>query len=153
MELNSGLDAAEDDIRWPELEAEARRAVEIDVSWVAAFGTAAEQNLFDEALAALEQARKGRDSGELERQLRVIRALGGAAYARDPGSAARSFEWHAARLSEASDLKKAHELVTRGREALARNDGSMLRAVNSELSALFPGTAEERQRSFGSGVQ
>jgi molecular chaperone DnaK len=153
LELNGALDAAEDDIRWPELEAEARHTVEIDLSWVAALGTPAEQKLFDEALAALEAARKGRDSAELERQLRVVRALGGAAYARDPASPARSLEWHASRLSEASDLKKAHELVARGREALARNDASLLRAVNSELSALFPGTAEERQRSFGSGVQ
>jgi molecular chaperone DnaK len=153
LELNSALDAAEDDIRWPELEAEARHAVPIEVSWVAAWGTPSEQKLFDEALVALEQARKARDSGELERQLRVVRSLGNAAFARDPRSASLVFEAYASRISESSDLKKAHELLTRGREALAKNDGSMLRAVNSELQALFPGTAEQRRKSFGSGVQ
>lgn len=153
LELHSALDAAEDEIRWPELEAEAHRAVEVDVSWVASWGTPSEQKLFDEALVALEAARKVRDSAEVERQLRVVRSLGSAAFSRDPRAEAIAFGVYASKISEATDLKQAHDLVARGRAALERGDKPALRAVNVELQALFPGTPEERLRSFGSGVQ
>ena len=153
LELNTALDAAEAELRWPELEAEAQAEVHVHVSWVAAWGTPAEQKLLDEALVALAAARKARDSAELERQLRVARSLGNAAFARDPRAPSLSLEAYAARLSEATDLKRAHELVARGRDCLKRNDTGALKAVNAELQALFPGTPEERLRSYGSGVQ
>ena len=153
LELHSLLDAAEDEIRWPELEAEADRTIEIDLSWVAAGGTPAEQKLFDQALVAIAEARKNRESAELERQLRVVRSLGDAAFSRDPRADTLSFEHYASKLSEAVDLKRAHDLVSEGRQALQKQDGPALRAVNQQLRTLFVGSAEEQKRSFGSGVQ
>jgi molecular chaperone DnaK len=153
LELHSALDVAEDEIRWPELEAEADRTIEIDLSWVAAGGTPAEQKLFDQALVAIGEARKNRESAELERQLRVVRSLGDAAFSRDPRADTLRLEYFASKLSEAIDLKRASDLLTQGRQALQSQDAAALKAVNQQLEALFVGSAEEQKRSFGSGVQ
>jgi len=152
LELNGLLDSAEERLEWPELEAEAFNAMHACLSWVAVFGTPAEQKMFDQALEAARLAQEQRQPGELDRQLRVIRSLGKAAYARDPESVARDFEWYSAHISDTTDVRRAQALLDEGKAALARRDLTALRSVNHRLWDLFPGTAQERRLSFGSSV-
>jgi molecular chaperone DnaK len=152
LELNTSLDNAEETTRWPELEAEADEDIQVHLSWVSHLGSKTEQELFDKALESANQARKNRDFAELERQLRVIRSLGNAAFAREPRAPAYNFEWYASQISEATDLRQAQALVEKGRAALAREDMQELRTINRQLRDLYPGTPEERRLSYDSGV-
>jgi molecular chaperone DnaK len=153
LDAGAALDAAEAGLEWPELQAEAEHSLQSNLSWVSVHGTPAERRLFDEALAAAQAARHARDGAELERQLRVLDALGHAAFRRAPEAPRRVFDWYAAHLSEAIDLRRANELVERGRQARARDDRAQLEALNEQLGPLFPATARERAQSFGSGVK
>jgi molecular chaperone DnaK len=153
LELNGLLDAAEERLEWPELEGEAFDTIHSSLSWVAAWGTPSERDLFDQALAAARAAQQQRRAGELDRQLRVMRSLGHAAFLRDPEMVVYELDWYAAHLSEATDLQKAQALVDKGRALLARDDRAGVRALLPALRDLFPGTVHERQRSFGSGVR
>jgi molecular chaperone DnaK len=83
----------------------------------------------------------------------VIRNLAHAAWARDPDYGVDTLNWYASRVSEATDLPRAHELIARGRELCGKNDAAGLRTVNAELDRLFPASSEKRLLSFGSGVQ
>jgi molecular chaperone DnaK len=152
LELGAEIDAAEGELEWPELEAEADDVIQTYGYWVAQRGTASEQQLFEESLAAALAARKARAGPELDRQVKVMRKLGTTAYARDPLAVREDFEWLAANVAEATDVRKASELVTRGRAALEKDDLQALRTINQQLWALHPGTPEERRRSFGSGI-
>jgi molecular chaperone DnaK len=153
LDLGAALDSVEQELAWPELDAEADDAVRLAVPWVAAFGTKNEQKLFEEALEAVRAARKAREAAELERQLRVVRAMGDAAFSRDPRTPHLEFDWYASNVGEALDLPRAAALVARGREARARDDASEMRSINRQLSDLFPSSPEARRRSFGSGVR
>lgn len=153
LDAGAALDAAETGLEWPELEAEAERALRVNLSWVSAHGTPAERALFDEALGATRGARHARDAAELERQLGVLEALGNAAFQRAPDAPQRVFDWYAAHLSEATDLRRAGELVERGKQARARQDRAQLEALNRQLDPLFPATARQRAQSFGSGIK
>lgn len=153
LDAGAALDAAEEGLEWPELEAEVERAVHVNLSWVSVHGTPAEQQLFEQALSAVSGARQARDAGELDRQLEVLRSLGNAAFTRAPEAPQRLLDWYAAHLSEAIDLRRASELVERGRAAQRRHDVAELRVLNRQLDELFPGTARERALSFDSGIK
>jgi molecular chaperone DnaK len=152
LDLNGALDAAEDEIRWPELEARANDRLAAWISWVAGLGTAAEQQLCDQAVQAIHGARERRDAEELERQLATVSALSEAAYSRDPEAPAWNFEWYEAHLTEAIDVPKAQALLDQGRSLRRQGNLEALRTVNRQLYALFPGTPAERRKSFGSGL-
>jgi molecular chaperone DnaK len=153
LDAGAALDDAEQGLEWPELESEVERTVHTNLAWVSAHGTPAEQQLFDQALAASTAARHARDAGELDRQLEVLRSLGSAAFTRAPDAPLRVLDWYAAHLSEAVDLRRASDLVERGRAAHQRGDMAELRALNRQLDELFPGSARERALSFGSGIK
>src|SRR5262249_14104440 len=152
LELGTEIDAAEGELQWPELEAEGADDSQTYGCCVAPWGPPSAQQLFEQALAQALAARKARDAAALDRQIKVMRRLGDTAWARDPGAVRESFEWYSANVSEATDAKRASELLARGRTAIEKNDTPGLRAVNRELWDLFPGTPEERRKSFGSGV-
>lgn len=152
LDLNGELDAAEQTIHWPELEAEATGTIQSGLSWVGAFGTAAEQEMFQQAIIAAREGLAARNAAQVDRQIQTMRALRSTAFHRDPESAAHSFEWYQSRMSEASDLRRASDLIKQGRALLQQRNMEGLKQVNRQLDPLFTGTAEERQRSFGSGV-
>ncbi len=152
LDLNGEIDAAEQVLHWPELEAEAQRAMSVGLSWNTTFGTPVEQQMFQEAIAALREGLETGNAGQVDRQIAVMNSLGRAAFNRDPDRERRRLEWFQARMSEATDLRRANELLKQGREALRLGKTDDVKSVNRQLDALFPGTAEERQRSFGSGV-
>ncbi|HEX4965544.1 MAG TPA: Hsp70 family protein, partial [Thermoanaerobaculia bacterium] len=120
---------------------------------IAGLGTPAEQQLCESALAAVAEARQSRDPAALDRQVRVLRSLSHAAYLRDPRSAFLTFEWYQSRAAEATDPRRAQALLEQGRKLAKKGDEAGLRQLNRQLDELFPATAENRRRSFGSGVR
>jgi molecular chaperone DnaK len=152
LDLNGELDAAEQTIHWPELEAEAQEMMQSGLSWVSAHGTPAEQQMFQQAMTQTQEGLRGRNAAQVDRQIAAMRSLRTTAYHRDPESPSHTFEWFLSRLSEASDIRRASELIQQGRAALKHRRLDELRGINRQLAPLFPGTAEQQRRSFGSGV-
>ena len=153
LELDALLDGLENEKRWPELDAEARRKVAVASSWVSEHGTDAEKVLLVEVQQAIARARAGKQMLELERQLRVLADLQDAAFFRDPDAWRLMFEDAAGRVEEAMDLPQAQTLVVAGRQALARSDHPALRAAVQGLWRLLPPDAAHRRMGFDSGIR
>lgn len=153
LEIEGSIDAVEEALEWPSLVEEANERIGIAISWVSAWGTPSEQSLLDQAIIAARAALQARDPLELDRQVRAMRNLSNAAYVRDPQSAFFNFDWYVQNIAAATDVPRANELLDKGREASARGDAEALKAINRQLDRYFPGTEEERHRSFGSGIR
>jgi molecular chaperone DnaK len=153
LDLDAQLEQAESGLRWPELEETVREELALASSWVAQFGSPLEQKLFDEAMRACERARAGRQSVELQRHLRSVRKLGNAAFFRHPSAWEWQFETASSRVSEASDVARAEELVRKGRRALEQQRREELRQVVEQLWRLLPEDAQERRLAHDSGVR
>jgi molecular chaperone DnaK len=153
LEIESSIDGVEETLEWPDLVEEADERIEIALSWVSAWGTPSEQALLDKAIIAAKAAYEARDPLELDRQVKAMRTLANAAFARDPQSVFMTFDWFTENLASATDVSRAAELVNLGRKAAGRGDAESLKVINRQLDAFFPGTEEERRRSFGSGVR
>jgi molecular chaperone DnaK len=153
LELDVLLEDVEFDKRWPELDSEATSRLVSAGSWVAGFGTPAEQKLFDEVSKAVERARHGREALELQRQLKLVRELANAAFYRHPDSWRWMFESAASEADSATNLPEAEMLVRKGRKAVERNDTAELKSITEKLWRLLPADAEERAKSHGSGVR
>lgn len=151
-DINEAIDGIEEVQEWPELIAEAEQAIQIALRWVPAWGNTSEQRLLDGAVSAATTAVEMRNAVELDRQIKVLRTLTNAAYARDPQSVFNIFRWYEENVTDASDVPRAHELLQNGREAMDRGDAAELKTINSKLYKLYPGTPEERKKSFNSGV-
>jgi molecular chaperone DnaK len=63
------------------------------------------------------------------------------------------FEYAASRVHEASDLRRANEVVLRGRAALARGDRDGVRAATEQLWEMLPSDVQARARSHRSDVR
>ena len=152
LDLNGQLEGVEGDLAWPELLEKADRWTSYAFNWVPAFGTPAEQQLLEQALAALGAARQSRDAAEIQRQNGMLRSLVRSAQSRDPDLPYESFDWCEAHIADTNDPQRAAALLAEGRRAVQARDTSALRAILRKFDDLLPGTAEDRQRSFGSGV-
>jgi molecular chaperone DnaK len=117
------------------------------------YGTDAEKRLLDEVVTAMEKARAARDATELERQLRLVRRLGTAAFQRSPEAWQWYFEDAAADAAQATDLPRAHQLVAQGKIAAAAGDTDALKRIVKELWGLLPVDAASRRASFDSGIR
>jgi molecular chaperone DnaK len=153
LEANTALDEGEAILMWPDLELEARRWALYYTPLVARWGTAAEQELFDQALQGSLAAQKTRNPAELERAIAALRSVGKASYARDPKSLGNDLEWAAAHVTEAADVVLANQLVDQARAAQAQEDRAALTALLARLGELFPHSVAQQERSFGSGVR
>ncbi|HTJ43349.1 MAG TPA: Hsp70 family protein, partial [Kofleriaceae bacterium] len=153
LDVDAALAEAELARKWPELDDEARRAAIGAASSVAMYGSEAEKRLLDEVVTAMEKARAARDASELERQLRLVRRLGTAAFQRSPEAWEWYFEDAAADAAQASNLPRAQELVAMGKLAIAKNDTEALKKIVKELWGLLPVDAAARRASFDSGVR
>jgi len=153
LEIDALLEEVERDKSWPELEQRARERMAAAASWVAEYGSPEEQRILAETAQAIERARATKDAVEIERQLRVVMNLANACYYRDPEAWARSFEHAAADAASATDQVRAHDLVKRGRAAIARNDRRELREVVEALWRLLPVDPAARRRGHDSGVR
>jgi molecular chaperone DnaK len=138
---------------WPELGQKVENEFAMAVSWVAGYGSDAEKSTLNGAYQACRRAFVGKDADEVERQLAVIRRLGVAAYFRHPSAWELEFERCAARVSEATDIRRASELVTRGQEAMRQHDRARLEPIVRELWKLSPVDRDEQKLGHGSGLR
>jgi molecular chaperone DnaK len=153
IELDASVGEAEMRRRWPELEDQALHDLAWASDWVSRYGTQAEIKLLDEVSAAASRARDARNPGELERQLRLLRRLGNAAFYRHPSAWQWVFESAASEIGSATDLVKARDLVAQGRAAIERNDTPALRVVVEQLWRLLPVDVQTRRLGFDSGIR
>jgi len=152
LEIENCIDGVEEALEWPNLVNEANDRIEIAISWVSAWGTPSEQALLDRAITSARTAFETQDPLELDRQVKAIRNLTNAAFTRDPRSVYLNFDWYTENLASATDVSRATELVNRGRKAAEKGDAEALKNINRQLDVFFPGTEEERRRSFDSGI-
>ena len=153
LELDASIEDLEAQKNWPELTEKAVRRLSSAGLHIAQFGTPAEQRLFAEISAAVDQARITRNVPELQRQLRLVTELGNAAYYRNPEVWEDEFEWVCSRMERVSDQAKAQTLVAQGHAALAASDRAKLREVTEKLWKLMPTDPELRQKGYDSGVR
>ncbi|MGK4001645.1 Hsp70 family protein [Sorangium sp. So ce1036] len=153
LELDALLEQAEADERWPELDAEAQAAVANASVWLSQLGSSAERALLEEAAQGVARARAERNQVELQRQLRLVRNLGSAAFQRHPKAWVWLFEEAASEAHQASDLVRAQKLVRDGRGAAERGDAAALRTITEELWRLLPVDAQKRRLGHASGVR
>lgn len=153
LELDAMVGEAELEKQWPELEEDALHTVSDASLWVSRYGTPSEARLMEEITAAIEKARRERNPGELQRQLRLARRLRSTAYYRHPQAWEWMFEGAASEVDSATDLPRAKELVDQGRDALERGDTQTLRRVVESLWRLLPADVQSRRLSFDSGVR
>ncbi len=151
LEANAALEAVEEGARWPALDQRAVSRMSSATRWVAELGTEPEQRMLREAVAAAERARLERRSTDLERHLTLVRELEHAAYFRHPEAWGWEFDAVASQTSRATDLRRAEQLVARGRAS--RHDRAALREVVHELWSLLPVRAEAERGGHGSGVR
>src|SRR5262249_53670744 len=135
------------------LDGEARAVVASASRWVSQYGTAPEQQLFADVAAAVEKARAARDGVEVQRQLKLVHQLAGAARARHPEYWLWVFEAAASEAAVATDLPRAQMLIREGRRALERGDREALRPIAQELWRLIPADAQTRHLGYDSGVR
>ncbi len=124
-----------------------------DCDWIRDYGTEREKSMLTRALQTLEQAAKAKDPDQYSRQREVISKLGTTAYERSPDGWAGYFEYAAARIHEAGNLKKGERLVWDGRKAMEKNDQVRLKKIVHQLWNLLPADAKTRQESFDSGIR
>ena len=123
------------------------------VSWVAGYGTDAERSALTDTHQACKRAFVARDSDEVGRQLSVIERLGLAAYFRHPDAWEWEFDRWAARVGESTDLRRATELVAKGREAIRQRDLAAVERIVNELWRLAPVDHSEQKLGHGSGLR
>jgi molecular chaperone DnaK len=158
LELDAKLDEAESQLRWPELDDQAKSAITYAARWTGRHGTPTEKKLLAESQAALDRARASKQPTELQRQIRLVRELGWASMTRDYGAWEGMFERAASNYGGATDLRRADELVRQGRQ-IVQDPGDedtkrdRLRRVTEDLWRLLPSDAESRRLGFDSGVR
>jgi molecular chaperone DnaK len=138
---------------WPELGRKVEERFAIALSWVAHYGDAAERATLNDTYQACKRAFVAKDPDEVERQLGVIERLGSAAFYRDPTAWERQFEYCAARVGESTDLRRASELVAKGREAVRQHDRETIEGIVRELWSLAPVDRDEQKLGHGSGLR
>jgi hypothetical protein len=151
-EVDAQLADLEAEQAWPELAERIEKTFANTVSWLAQLGTTAEKATLDHACVAARRALQAQDATEVERQLGVMRRLFDGAYFRAPDVWEWEFQRLAAQASEATDLRRATELVQQGHDARRQHDMATLERVVRELWALQPVDRETQQRGHGSGV-
>ncbi|MET0341534.1 MAG: Hsp70 family protein [Polyangiales bacterium] len=117
---------------------EAIEAVCRAATWLTLFGSALERRRFDAATAAMEKARRARDTRGFARHLRTIDRLGEVAYRRHPDAWREAFTDVARQAGAMHDAPAAEALIARGREALGRDDAETVRRVTRALLRMLP---------------
>ena len=152
-EFDAMLAEVEAERAWPELEAKLEEGYAVAVSWLAQYGSEPEKATLERAYQAARRAFLAQDAGEVERQLSVIRQLTAAAYYRDPGAWDNEFAHAASQVGEATDVRRAAELVQQGQFARRQRDPAALERIVRELWALQPVDRAEQQLGHGSSVR
>jgi molecular chaperone DnaK len=153
IDLDGLLADAESALAWPDLDARVREDMAVATVWVGQFGTPEERKALSDRIAAVEKARIAQNPQEVDRQLRIVKRLGETAYLRSPGAWDFELEHLAARISEASDPRRAARFVEEGRAAAAQRDVPQVERAVRALWQLLPETVEDRALGHGSSVR
>ena len=151
-DLDALLAEMEGELAWPDLDARTRERVAWATGWIGELGTPDERAVLSSTMAALEKARKAQNPREVERQAAVIVQLGSAAAMRRPGAWEDELDWIAGRVADATDGKRAAEMVAEGRAAASKGHTAGIERAVRELWRLLPATQESRALGHGSGV-
>ena len=153
LDAGSMLDEGEALLEWPDLERETRSCMMFFTPLVSEWGTAAEQQLFEQALQSASDAQRRRDALDLERQLSAMRSIGKASYFRNPETLEGELDWAAAHVTQSVDVTRTQALLERARAEERAGKPGAARALLSQVWDLFPGSPELQRKSFGSGVR
>lgn len=153
QDVQTQLDAAEEALLWPELEADARRAVHNARDWVISTGADTEHRHLAQLEHELQQAVDARQSAVAEAKIDELRMLSHNLSFRQDWVWRAEFEALAADVSGFTNLPKARELVERGRGAARDEKVDELKGIVRALWALSPVDATVRARSHNSGVR
>jgi molecular chaperone DnaK len=151
-EVDGILADAEAEKAWPELMENLEGEFPGYLAWVAQYGGDQEMSSLTRAYHACRQAIADKQEQEAERQFSVIRQIGSGAYLRSPGAWAQQFDKAAARADESTDLRRAAELVSRGKVARQQNNQFELEKIVQELWGLQPVESQTRVLGHGSGL-
>ena len=151
--LQELLDQAEADLRWPELQLEARRSLAFATEMV--IETDADE-MTRKHLAALERelnaAMAVRDAEVTEEKAQRLRNLASTLHFRRDWAWSNEFEQLCSDLGQYPDLPRARQLVDKGRQALGAGQTEELKRVVRDLWSLAPIDHEHRVRS-SSGIR
>jgi molecular chaperone DnaK len=153
LDLQQLLDDGCDRLAWPELAAEAGRAVDYARGWVISEGQETERKHFQRLEKELEEALQARRAELVEEKARELRVLGSNLALRQDWVWTGEFEQLAAEASSFTDLPRARQLVEEGRKALREDNLGDLKAIVRRLWDLSPVERETRLKSFNSGVR
>jgi molecular chaperone DnaK len=153
LEVDATLAELEAAQAWPLAVEAARHTVATAAGWVGRYGDETERKIFRDAVARIDQLVTARKAADVEREARAVEQLGNACYYRSPGAWETQFDWYAARVSEATDLRRATALVKDGRSAIQRGDTPAVETALRGLWQLLPPSAEDRRLGHDSGVR
>ena len=152
LEFDAMLADVEAEKAWPELQKRMEDRYTSALSWVAQYGSPAERAALDKAYQSCKQALLARQEREVQRQVSLISQLGHSAYVRHPGAWEHYFQSAAARVSECTDIRRATELVTQGRQAIRERRTADLESIVHQLWKLHPVDRMEQQLGHGSAL-
>ena len=152
-DLESEMIDYEVDSRFDELIDEAEDVFVTATSWVGSYGTSSENDVLNDTYQQVRQAIAKRKSRDLQRQIRKLKSLRNTAYYRSPGAWESTFRHYASRINDASDLKRANELVAQGHQAIQQKSDESLQRIIHEIAELLPEDVQERREAFNSGIK
>ena len=153
LELQQLLDDGFDALAWPELEADAGKALSNARGWVIGEGGETERKHFQRLEKELEDALRERRAGLVEDKVLELRMLASRLALRQDWVWKAEFDVLASDVGSLNDLPRAKQLVEEGRQALRDDDMGKLKAVVRKLGELSPVEREERLKSFNSCVR
>ncbi len=124
-----------------------------DCDWIRDYGTEQEHAMLTRALESLQRAAEQKNLVDYARQKEIINKLGITAFERSPDAWQRYFDYAAARIHEASDLKEADRLLQQGRQARAADDHFKLKEIVHSIWRLLPPDMKVRLTSHDSGIR
>lgn len=152
--LNLALDVylLDEESRWPEVDEEIESMMSNTMYWASVSGSEDEAMLIQKTMRKLQHARERKQSRTVTQLLSRLDEIGTACANRSPDLVRDHFLFLKAQLSQAIDARQMKKLIKRGSKAVADDDVIALRQINREMNGLLPGSAEEQQAAFGSGV-
>ena len=152
LDFDAMLAEVEAEKAWPELQGRLEERYAWALSWVGQYGSPAERTALDNAYQSCKQALLARQEREAQRQINLVFQLGHSAYVRHPGAWEHYFQEAASRVSESTDIRRATELVTQGRQAMREGRAADLESIVHQLWKLRPVDRLEQQLGHGSAL-
>ena len=152
LDFDAMLAEVEAEKAWPELQGRLEERYAWALSWVGQYGSPMERTALDNAYQSCKQALLARQEREAQRQINLVFQLGHSAYVRHPGAWEHYFQEAAARVSESTDIRRATELVTQGRQAMREGRAADLESVVHQLWKLRPVDRLEQRLGHGSAL-